>query len=225
MERDEILSCACELFVKEGLDGFSMRRLAKDLGVTAPALYRHFEGRESVLVEVVGEAYRTLRDYLYRALEGESPEERFRMAGRAYLDFALEHPGFYQVLYASADVLGLEELPEEAASHARAVGQFWNDRVRECMDAGLLQARDPQEAGITLWSHSHGLVSLYLLGMIRMEEEAFRAMYRQSSLRLLRGVATDEYRGTLATELADEELVTPVPPGERAGRSAREGTK
>lgn len=209
MERQEILQSACGLFLEEGLDGFSMRRLAERLDVTAPALYRHYEGREEVLGDVVGEAYRTLRDTLYRALEGPTPEERFRRAGSAYLDFALANPGYYQMLYAPADALGLAELPEEAMGHALAVGQFWNDRVRECMDAGLLARRNPREAGITLWSHAHGIVSLYLLGMVEMEEEAFRRLYRQSSLRVLRGLATEEYRGELGRELEAEEVELP----------------
>lgn len=194
MERETILSCACDLFLEGGLEGFSMRRLARRLGVTAPALYRHFDGREAVLMEVVGEAYRMLRGYLYQALEGSTPEERFAMAGRAYLEFALEQPEFYQVLYVSRDVIGLERMPEEAAAHACAVGQFWNDRVRECMDAGLLSEADPDDVGITLWGHAHGLVSLYLLGMLEVEPDEFRQIYRDSAERMLRGLATDEFR-------------------------------
>lgn len=209
MEREEILESACALFLEEGLDGFSMRKLAERLDVTAPALYRHYEGREEVLGGVVGEAYRTLRDVLYRALEEATPEERFRAAGAAYLDFALEHPGYYQMLYAPADALGLAELPDEAVGHALAVGQFWNDRVRDCMDAGLLARRDPREAGVTLWSHAHGLVSLFLLGMVEIGEEGFRRLYRQSSLRVLLGLATEEYRSELARELDAEEAELP----------------
>ena len=45
-QRDRILSCACEMYLQDGLDGFSMRKLARVLGVTAPALYRHYESKE-----------------------------------------------------------------------------------------------------------------------------------------------------------------------------------
>ena len=56
-QREKILACACELYLETGLPGFSMRKLAKNVGVTAPALYRHYDGKEKVLADVVREAY------------------------------------------------------------------------------------------------------------------------------------------------------------------------
>ncbi|NIP56498.1 MAG: TetR family transcriptional regulator, partial [Gemmatimonadetes bacterium] len=67
IQREQILACACDLYLKGGLEGVSMRRLAREVGVTAPAIYRHFEGKEDVLLGVVGEAYKTLAQYLHRA--------------------------------------------------------------------------------------------------------------------------------------------------------------
>lgn len=197
-KREEILDSACDLYLAEGLEGFSMRQLARRVGVTAPALYRHYENKEAVLAEVVGEAYRRLVQYLYRALEGDTPEDRFRLAGRAYADFALENPRLYQMIYASRDVLGMERLSEEARSQAFAIGQFWRDRVREVMDAGVLEERDPEEAAVTLWSHAHGLIALHLRGMLDTDEGEFRNLYADSTRRVLRGLATDEERSRMA---------------------------
>lgn len=199
LQREQILSCACDLYVEEGLDALSMRRMAERLGVTAPALYRHYENKQRVLVDLVGEAYRVLLGYLSRALEGETPWERFRRAGEGYLDFALEQPRMYQVLYAAPDVIGFEELPEETAAQACAIGQFWNDRVRECMDAGLLERGDPEAVSATLWAHAHGLVSIWLRGMVGLDEDGFRALFRASSRRVLAGLATDALRARLRT--------------------------
>lgn len=200
-QRENILACACELYLEDGLDGFSMRKLARAVGVTAPALYRHFESKEAVLLDVVGEAYARFAQYLYGALQGRTPEERFRLAGEGYLDFALDQPRLYEVLFASPDVMGMTQLSPEVEAQACAVGQFWNDRVRECMDAGMLRRADPDALGVTLWAHAHGLVSLYLLGALPVEgEDAFRELYRLSGNRLLRGLAPPEYGETLVTD-------------------------
>ena len=75
-QREYILSCACDLYLKHGLDGFTMRRLAKSVGVTAPALYRHYDGREAVLADVLREAHREFSRYLYGALGAPTPLER-----------------------------------------------------------------------------------------------------------------------------------------------------
>jgi len=216
-QRENILACACDLYLEDGLDGFSMRKLARAVGVTAPALYRHFESKEAVLLEVVGEAYARFAQYLYGALQGRTPEERFRLAGTGYLDFALDQPRLYEVLFASPDVMGMKQISPEVEAQACAVGQFWNDRVRECVDAGMLRRADPDALGVTLWAHAHGLVSLYLLGALPVEnEEAFRELYRLSGNRLLRGLATPEYGETLETEWTGEGSLLERPEGREA---------
>ena len=69
--RDRILVSAVDLYLEDGFDGFSMRKLARSLGVTAPSLYRHFQGKEQLLLEVVKEAYKVMAQCLHRALGGE----------------------------------------------------------------------------------------------------------------------------------------------------------
>ncbi len=191
--RSRILTCACDLYLAEGLEGFSMRKLARRVGVTAPALYRHFDSREEVILALVAEAHRVLGQYLYRALSGRTPEERMRLAGRGYLDFALENPRLYDMLYLSPGVLGLDDYPGEVADRACATGQFWLDRVRECVDSGMLRPGDLDQIGVTLWAHAHGLISLYLQGSLAMPEEAFRELYQRSGERIGLGLATPEW--------------------------------
>lgn len=191
--REQILSCACTLYLDHGLEGFSMRKLAREVGVTAPALYRHYDSKERVLVDVVGEAFKVFASYLYRALEGDTPAGRFRRTGEAYLNFALDHPRYYEMLHVSPSVLGLEELPREAAAQACATGQFLVDRVREAMEAGLLRKGDPTAVARTIWAHAHGMVSIYLRGLVPLEEGDFRDFFMESSWRLLEGIATPEF--------------------------------
>ena len=203
-QQEKILACACELYLADGLDGFSMRKLARSLGVTAPALYRHYESKERVLFDVVGEGYRQLIQYLYRALQAPTPEERFRLAGDGYLEFALRHPRYYEVLFMGLGMLSEDQVPKEVAAQGCAVGQFWNDRVRECVEAGLLRKGDPEAIGMSLWAHAHGLISLYLKGMLRVPEGEFRRLYRHSSARVLIGLGTKSYGERLIEALAGE---------------------
>ena len=192
-QRDQILSAACDLLVIGGLDGLSMRKLAKQLGVTAPALYRHYESKESVLVDVVGEAFKVFAQYLHRALEGRTPVERFSLTGRSYLAFALEHPRYYTLLHEAHEVMGHDALPHEATDHACAVGQFMVDRVREGMECGMLKPGPPETVARTIWAHSHGLVSIYHRGLFRMDEAQFRQLFLESSWRLMEGLAKPEF--------------------------------
>lgn len=200
-QREDILGCACELFTEEGLEGFSMRRLARSVGVTAPALYRHFDGKEDVLTEVVGEAFELLSQYLYRSMGAPTPMDRILAATDAYLDFALDHPRYYETIHAPLEAIGIEELPERIYTQACSVGQFWLDRHRELLAEGLIRESDPHVVSLTMWAHGHGLISLYRRGMMaEMDEETFRRVYRESSLRVLRGIGTNA--GVSAAEAA-----------------------
>jgi AcrR family transcriptional regulator len=201
--RERILACACDLYLTDGLDGFSMRKLARSLGVTAPALYKHYASKERVLLDVVGEAYRQLIQYLHQALQGRTPEERFRLAGQGYLEFALQHPRYYEVLFMGVELLRVDDVPEEITTQGCAVGQFWNDRVRECIEAGMLREGDPEGIGMALWSHAHGLISLYLKGMLAISEEQMRALYQASGARVLMGLGTEAYAARLRELLTE----------------------
>jgi len=191
-----------------------MRKLAKAVGVTAPALYRHFESKERLLHDVLGEAYRRMSARLYQALEGATPWERLQLAGRGYVLFALEHPRLYDALFASPELVGIADIPEEIEAQGCAVGRFWNDRIRECMDAGMLHPGDPEGVGITMWAHAHGLISLHSRGLLMPGVEAdtsdFLRVYRESMERMLRGL-----RGT-----AQEPVVATGDDGKVAGAAA-----
>jgi len=180
-----------------------MRKLAACVGCTAPALYRHYGSKEEVMRELVGEAYRLFAQYLYRALEAPTPLERFMVAGRSYVDFALEQPALYEIIYVPVEVLGVTHQDSPAAAQACAIGQFWSDRVREMMDAGFLKEGDPHAVSTTLWGHAHGLISIYHRGLLGgMDAEAFRQLVTESFLRVLVGLGTEGF------EAAAEEWIS-----------------
>ena len=192
-QRDQILSAACDLLVTGGLNGLSMRKLASQLGVTAPALYRHYESKETVLVDVVGEAFKVFAQYLYRAVEGRTPVERFTLMRQSFLAFALEHRQYYALLHAAGEIMGRDGLPHDATDHASGVGQFMVDRVREGMECGMLKPGPPEIVAWTIWAHWHGLVSIYHRGFFRIDEAEFRRLFRESSWRLMEGLAEPEF--------------------------------
>ena len=215
--KERIIACACDLYLDEGYSGFSMRKLARAVGVTAPALYRHFESREDLLIEVILEGYRTQVHYLYRALSGSDPIERLRLAGEGYLAFALDHPRYYGMLYAWTDFMGIDELPEAMGDQIASIHQFWHDRVRECLDAGIMRPGTTEEISHAMWSHAHGLISLFLRGVTPMTEEQFRELYSRSFLRIFAGLGSDLVAPELKADLEQVEedlLSTPLAGGE-----------
>jgi AcrR family transcriptional regulator len=194
IQRQQILNCACDLYLSEGLAGFSMRKLAKCVGCTAPALYRHYKNREEVVRDVVGEAYRLFSQYLHTALAGRTPVERWIRAGQAYVDFALEQRAYYEVLYAPVEVIGVHRDEGVVADQACSINQFWSDRVREMIDSGYLKEGDPHDISVTLWGLGHGLISIFHRGLLGVRtHDEFRAVISESFFRLMAGIGTERF--------------------------------
>ncbi len=188
--RNRILGCARDLYLEGGLQGVTMRRVAKCAGLSATAIYRHFEDKEHLLMAVFEEGFRVFSRYLWESLAGESPQERFRSAGEAYLRFGLEQPHYYKVCFmAPAEELGHHELPENTQEKFKNSFQFLVDRIREMMDLGVFKEADPELTAFTVWSHCHGLVSLYIGGGSRCgNEEEFEELYWKSMDQLFGGL-------------------------------------
>ena len=174
--RDRILSESRELLREQGLLGFSMRGVAERVGVTATALYRHFEDKDALLASLLEQGFETFARYLMRALAGRTPLERFRASGRAYFDFALEHPRDYALMFMTpCKDLGLDAVSEQTRSKMGATFVFLIDRVKECIEAGVFARHDPEHAALNVWAEVHGLASLRLIGQLeQLDERAFR---------------------------------------------------
>jgi AcrR family transcriptional regulator len=191
--RDRLLDSARDIYLAEGVAGLSMRKVAQKAGVSAPAIYRHFESKEALLAAVAEEGFALFARYLWRGLQADTPRARLRATGTGYLRFALEQAPYYRVIFLSpAEALGFTQMPETVSRKAAPTFQFLVDRVRECSAAGALVEADPAELAATIWAHTHGLVSLYLNGNLRLQitsEQAFEDFYHRALDRLLRGLA------------------------------------
>jgi AcrR family transcriptional regulator len=175
--RRQILSEARELFLKKGLSGVSMRAVADGVGVSATALYRHFNDKDALLASLLGEAFGTFGSYLGRCLGGSTPLERFRMCGRGYVEFALDHPRDYELMFlTNCDDLRLERVSAEVGKRSQPTFEILVDRVRECQDAGVFLRRDERQAALFAWATLHGPVSLWMLGQLKaaLDEPALR---------------------------------------------------
>ena len=186
--RGRILECALDLYLEQGLKGLSMRHVGETLGVSATAIYRHYRNKEDLLHNVIGEAVNVFGSYLFTSLSGRTAEERFMRCGEAYLDFALQKSKYYEVIFMAPSQLGGEGFPEDLRERSLATFQFLVDRVQESMEAGYLRKDDATAVSLTIWAHTHGLVSIYLAKKWQIDESGFRSLYRESKGRLLGGL-------------------------------------
>jgi len=97
--RQLILEAARQLFAKHGFEMVTMRMIADKIEYSPTAIYVHFADKDSLLRELCAGDFRSMSAAVVRAHKVEDPKERLRKLGRAYLDFALDHPNSYMLLF------------------------------------------------------------------------------------------------------------------------------
>ncbi|HEY2765060.1 MAG TPA: TetR/AcrR family transcriptional regulator [Pseudonocardiaceae bacterium] len=128
--REQILQVAARLFARHGFHGVSIAELGAAVGVSGPALYRHFPGKEALLTEMlVGISEYLLDGATARAARTDDPRQALADLVEFHVDFALRHPELITV-----QDRDLANLPEQARrkvrSLQRAYLEVWVDTLR-----------------------------------------------------------------------------------------------
>ena len=166
--RDRILDAARELFATEGYAAVTMRRVAELIEYTPPIIYQHFADKESLIRELCLADFRLFSQGFQQLAAIPDPIERLRRMGEVYIQFALEHPHHYQVMFMT---------PGEAAEikhkelHAQAHGNPELDAyafLRLNVDEAFAAKRfnpgldDPAVIAQVLWLGVHGIASMHV---------------------------------------------------------------
>jgi AcrR family transcriptional regulator len=172
VRRSSVLAAARSAFIELGLEGASLREIARRAGYTPGALYRYFDSKEAVYAALLAESLERLNAHVRAALPGETdaaaPATRLRCAAIAFFDFYRENPrdldlGFY--LFHGMQPRGLTpELNEPLNLRLR-------DALAPACDALVGIGLDPDDAlteTTALFAHAVGLLLLSHTGRIRM---------------------------------------------------------
>lgn len=165
LRRDTIVDVAREMIRSDGLDALSLRGVARELGVTAPALYAHVSDKRDLVRAVAeGEFERLTRRF--DAVVAADPVERLRAYNHAYVDHARENPELYAVMFVFPPSVGRGSLPDgDELPAATKTFSFALGAVEEAVAAGAIVADDPLVVALGLWASMHGVASALQLGL------------------------------------------------------------
>jgi AcrR family transcriptional regulator len=143
-----------------GPEAISIKALAKELGVSQPAPYRHFADREALLQAVTAEAFRQFNAIMRAAIDKPSKRSKLSRFAQAALEFGLQRNGSYRLMFASRTMACA---PNDSELHVAA-----HESLRlliESFDApaiGLLRERH----ALQVWAALHGVISLAEQGLL-----------------------------------------------------------
>ena len=143
-----------------GIETLSLSAIAKALGVSQPAPYRHFADRDALLTEVVTEGFTMFAAALKAAPRRAKGREALSRMAQAYLRFGLDHPGLYKAMFASHL---LPQARDGVALQATASASFG-------LLVAAIEAPDTERAqrmALGVWASLHGIVMLANQGMLQ----------------------------------------------------------
>jgi AcrR family transcriptional regulator len=160
LRRAEILHAAERIFVRDGYQGATIRKIADEVGVSSTALYMHFRDKDDILLEICSGAVAALlvqnTEIASRPIDAVS---RVRLMLDAYMRFGLENPNTYWLTFCSAsDEISPDKHLVASDLSERCYNRF-KDTLADIAMEGHLRS-DVDVAAQVLWAACHGLIAL-----------------------------------------------------------------
>lgn len=158
--REACVGEALTIISERGLEALSMRDVARRLGVSHQAPYKHFESRDHIIAEIVATAFEEFADHLDSRSRCDDPFDDLGGMGMAYLEYAEREPLKYRLMFGS-------QLPD-ADRHARMVERGQHafsllvdaiSRIHKHMGQERTRERIEMDA-MFVWSTVHGMATL-----------------------------------------------------------------
>lgn len=156
--QEKILRAAMKLFLSEGYEGVTIRRLADEISYTPGAIYSYFQDKEEICFTLHERAFNKLIEQMLPIMHVGDPRERLLAMGRLYIRFALEHKELYDLMFImSAPIAKMIESRWDCGTRAF---ELLLHTVEECITAGYFSGDDARVIAFAYWAFVHGCVSL-----------------------------------------------------------------
>lgn len=155
--RSACLSAAWEVIASEGVEQLSLRDVARRLGVSHQAPYRHFPSRDHLLAEILRQCFTVFSAFLAARPTGANPHQDLHHLGLAYFAYADAHPLEYRLMFGNPWPTGAEHA--SVAEAARQAFAILVEALRRVHGPKIPAERVDHDA-LFVWSTIHGLSSL-----------------------------------------------------------------
>ncbi len=164
-----------------------MRRVAKEAGITAMAIYHHFANREALIGAIVDAEFAQFEKLIKRQVVPRSFEAQVLQIMDAYIDYAFARPRIFDYVF-SKPREGARRFPDDFRARRSPTLNPIADTVANWMNAGKIKKDDVWEVALELWAHAHGYIVLYRGGRFNLSETEFRNLVHRSLRRLFHGL-------------------------------------
>ncbi len=186
--RNQLMETAIIHLRKSGIEKLSLRAMARQLGVSQTAPYRHFRDKNALLAALATDGFEMLKEETRTAVEActDNAAAGLQACGITYIRFARKNPEKYRLMFGPGIIAShrYAQLTESGA----ASYQVLLNAVAKCRDQGLFQGKSEQMLANTAWALVHG-ISMLIIDRLQcmMSEDEIEKQIQFSTQLLIEG--------------------------------------
>lgn len=188
-----LLDASVKILKEEGYKALSLRKAATLAGVSQSAPYRHYPDLESLYADIAEEGFKILaeRQKRLRAKYKKRPLLLFRESGVSYVEFALENPDLFRIMYGNQIESHLKY--DSLIKTEDETFQIIVEIIRDCQKAGLIPEGNTEKAATSAWTMAHGFAVL-----LSGQQMMFRAIEIKQARKITKDLIQFLYTGLKA---------------------------
>lgn len=162
---ERIMDVARAMFVKDGYEAVTLRKIALAIEYSPGAIYQYFKDKQSLIRTIILKDQQDLRSQIMESMLIEEPRERLIEMARRYAQWGVSHPNHYLLLLAPPSNWAREEndLRQDTPPQLeRETIKILYESVKDAMRRGIFKDKfsDPSLIAATMWAGIHGVIML-----------------------------------------------------------------
>lgn len=156
-----ILDASMKLFVEEGFDNVTIRKIADLIEYSPTTVYLYFKDKDEIFFQLSQVGFEKMLELNQNLTTIANPLMRLYKMGENYIHFGMTNPEFYDVMFIQlAPMDCISKMEELEWSAGNAAIENLKELLKECMDKGFIQKAPVEIVAMSIWGLVHGMVSL-----------------------------------------------------------------
>lgn len=159
-----ILEAAKKLFVQQGYESTSIRKIAQEIGFSPTTIYLYYKDKNDLIYALHQVGFTMMRDRFMPLGVVEDPFERLKAVGKNYIEFALDNPEYYEVMFMMKEPMDFldQQCGSEQWQEGERVLEFLKMTIAQCQQLGYFKGMTVEAVTMQAWAAVHGLVTLHV---------------------------------------------------------------
>jgi AcrR family transcriptional regulator len=158
-----ILKAAMKLFVEKGVEQTTIRSIAKEVEYSVGTVYVYYKDKKDILHDLHTQGFMQLGAEMKVLFSVNNPMERLKALGRVYLNFALNNPDMYDLMFTlKAPIEFIEEKHQDDWMEGKRTFGLLKSTLQQCIESGHFKGHSLEPISFAIWSIVHGMASLHI---------------------------------------------------------------